>query len=139
MDVVINVAVCPHGLTDFWVLPAPTLVAVYAISVAAVAAVPEGAVLAVFLVVSAHHLGAVVAVVALVGLVSADAAKAILLAHMLTDHLPAHYGATDMTCGRAALLLAVGAALEVAAFRPLLWPRLTTGLVAGHVVAGELL
>ncbi len=139
MDVVINVAVCPHGLTDLWVLPTPALVAVYVVSVAAAATMPEGAVLAVFLAVSAHHLGAVVAVVALAGLFSADAAKAILLAHMLADHLPAHYGATDMTWERAALLLAVGAALEVAAFRPLLWPRLTTGLVAGHVMAGELL
>lgn len=136
MDAVINVAVCPHGLTDVWAHSILTLAVAYGGSAAAAAALPDGAVLGVFLAVSAYHLGAVVGVVALAALVSISAAKAVLVAHMLWDHLPAHYADADMTTARTASLLAFGVLLEAAAFRPLQWPRVTTGLVAGHVAAG---
>ena len=136
MDAIINVAICPHGLTDVWGCPLYKLAVAYGGSAAAAAALPKAAVLGVFLAISACHLGVVVGVIALAGLVSVSAAKAVLVAHMLWVHLPAHYADANMTVAHTAVLLAFGVLLEAIAFRPLQWPRVTTGLVAGHVAVG---
>ena len=135
MDALINLLVCPHGLTDLWTCPTTTLAVAYGGSALAATTLPDDAVLAVFLAVSAQHLGAVVWAVALAGLCSVTAAKALLLAHMLLHHLPTHYADADMTIPRTASLIAFGVVLEGMAFRPLHWPRITTGIVAGHVAA----
>ena len=137
MDTLINLVVCPHGLTDLWEYSPVTLVEAYGGGAILAMALPDKVVLWVFLLVSTFHLGKnVTLVVTPTALWSVEAAKSLLIIYMVLEHLPAHYSKVKMSAARVALLAAFGLALEMVGFRPLQWPRVTTALVAGHAAVG---
>ena len=136
VDTVINLAVCPHGLTDMWEYTPLALLTAYGGAALVVSVLDDKTILGVFLVVSTYHLGAIVVPITVAAIRSIAAAKTIVLFYMLITHLPAHYAEVDVTNTSAAILIAFGVALEAAHFRPLDWPRVTTALVTGHAVVG---
>jgi hypothetical protein len=152
VDAVIAVLVVPHGLTDAWSLPMIPMGTAYALSCSFGMVCPERYLPFVGGVASVVHfagdLGYPISIALVVGLVALHerdcdkAAYVILLAYMVSVHLPGHYSrvaSSTPTPGWIALLMfaCVSWAMEPLCLLrdSVLYRRLGVALVVAHTVA----